>query len=470
MNTTMLRRRPFFVALALVTVAVAALPARAADVTIASAMDDTPTLRRMTFPVDAPVRYSDDWGDCRGTACERRHQGNDLLGAKLDVDVAANDGRVTWVQTDASGNAGNMLVLEDAQGWEYWYLHLNNDTPGTDDGANPKRWILYPGIKQGSKVKAGQPIAYLGDSGNAEGTSPHTHFELHRPDGTAVDPYHSLRLAQGLTADPWCAYPSNPTPHPSASAGRGYWLLGPNGAVYPYGTATSYGGANTAPHSGSVVDLVPTATGKGYWIATSTGEVLTFGDAAHHGDMRGVHLNAPIVGMDVTPGGDGYWLFAGDGGVFTFGAARFHGSTGDQRLNAPVVGMAVPASGRGYWLFARDGGVFSFGDATFHGSTGAITLNSPMIGMVRSAGGQGYLLLGGDGGTFTFGDARFYGSFPGFGKCDAPTATAVAPTRTGRGYWILAGDGRVFGFGDAKTYGDRSKSSVHPVALAVVPA
>ena len=30
-----------------------------------------------------------------------------------------------------------MLILTGTDGWKYWYIHINNDTPGTDDGANP---------------------------------------------------------------------------------------------------------------------------------------------------------------------------------------------------------------------------------------------------------------------------------------------------------------------------------------------
>ena len=48
----------------------------------------------------------------------------------------------------------------------------------------------------GSQVRAGQVIAYMGDSGNAEGSVPHVHFEIRQPDGTPVNPYQSLVAAQ----------------------------------------------------------------------------------------------------------------------------------------------------------------------------------------------------------------------------------------------------------------------------------
>ncbi|MBN2114824.1 MAG: hypothetical protein JW785_11945, partial [Acidimicrobiia bacterium] len=51
-------------------------------------------------------------------------------------------------------------------------------------------------------MERGQLIGWVGDSGNAEGTSPHLHFELWAPDGVAVDSFVSLQeaeAAQGLT-------------------------------------------------------------------------------------------------------------------------------------------------------------------------------------------------------------------------------------------------------------------------------
>ena len=60
------------------------------------------------------------------------------MGAKLMPLVAAADGTVTFLRTDASGTSGNMVEITDDDGWSYWYMHVNNDTPGTDDGAQPR--------------------------------------------------------------------------------------------------------------------------------------------------------------------------------------------------------------------------------------------------------------------------------------------------------------------------------------------
>ncbi len=192
------------------------------------------------FPVEGKVAYTDDFGDCR-FSCTRQHAGNDLMGTRLQRELAVADGTISWVRDDNTGTAGNMLQLKATDGWIYWYIHINNDTPGTDDGLNPPEWKFAPGIKVGAKVKAGDFIAYMGDSGDAEPTSPHLHFEVHRPDGTAIDPYGSLRLSQGLAVGGQCRYGSNPPSVADAAAGTGYWALAPDGGVFSFGSAEFFG-------------------------------------------------------------------------------------------------------------------------------------------------------------------------------------------------------------------------------------
>ncbi|MFX4416406.1 M23 family metallopeptidase, partial [Acinetobacter baumannii] len=48
----------------------------------------------------------------------------------------------------------------------------------TDDGSGLDENAFAPGLETGQRVEAGQFIAYVGDSGNAEDTAPHCHFEL----------------------------------------------------------------------------------------------------------------------------------------------------------------------------------------------------------------------------------------------------------------------------------------------------
>jgi hypothetical protein len=146
----------------------------------------------MYFPVVGGGGFTDTFGASRGEG--RTHNGIDIMVPKLTPVIAVADGTVGWMHDEQGGNCCDMAFLHD-DGWESWYVHLNNDTPGTDDGQG---WGFADGIEPGVWVAAGTLIASVGDSGNAEWTSPHLHFELHAPDGTVVNPYESLLLAPVL--------------------------------------------------------------------------------------------------------------------------------------------------------------------------------------------------------------------------------------------------------------------------------
>lgn len=158
--------------------------------------DDEEVLREILFPVVGPTTHSDTWGACRGVGCSRSHKGVDIFGAKLAPLVAVADGTITSVRRTGLTNAGNKVVIRDDDGWSYIYLHLNNDSPGTDDGANPQGWIIPGRLRVGDRVSAGDVIGYLGDSGNAETTPNHLHFEIHAPGIGAINPTASVDWAR----------------------------------------------------------------------------------------------------------------------------------------------------------------------------------------------------------------------------------------------------------------------------------
>lgn len=158
----------------------------------------------MVFPVIGGVSYTDTFLACRD-GCSRRHLGQDLIGGKLRPLVATFDGTVSYFQRESTPGEGNILSIRSADSaWSVNYLHINNDNPGTDDGRGSGLYAFLPGLRQGSKVVRGQLVGWMGDSGNAESTGPHLHFELRKgPDawsGTVYNAFYSLNAAQRLPA------------------------------------------------------------------------------------------------------------------------------------------------------------------------------------------------------------------------------------------------------------------------------
>ena len=145
------------------------------------------------FPVVGQVQYVDDFGAPRAGGS---HQGNDLMSAKRSPAVAAEAGTVKYWTT--SRTAGCMLYLYGVSGTVYYYIHLNNDlTLKNDNRGKCVKGIAYT-VKNGARVAAGQQIAYVGDSGDADGGNSHLHFEVHLGGGHAVSPYPYLQKAYKL--------------------------------------------------------------------------------------------------------------------------------------------------------------------------------------------------------------------------------------------------------------------------------
>jgi murein DD-endopeptidase MepM/ murein hydrolase activator NlpD len=149
----------------------------------------------LVFPVDGPHHFADSFWAGRSHGF---HTGQDLMADKMTPVVAAASGvvrLVNWTsRPDMNRNRCCSLVIKHDDGWESWYIHLDNDTTGTDDGLG---WGIKRAIKPGVRVEAGQHIAWVGDSGNAENTASHVHFELRDPSGTLVNGYSSLVAAGG---------------------------------------------------------------------------------------------------------------------------------------------------------------------------------------------------------------------------------------------------------------------------------
>ena len=118
-----------------------------------------------------------DWGFPRSGG--RTHKGTDIF-APYGAPVYATTSGV--VRAKIGGLGGITIWLNGDDGNGYYYAHLSE-------------WA--DGIETGVRVSQGELVGYVGDSGNAEGTSPHTHFQIHPGNGSPINPYPTLKSICG---------------------------------------------------------------------------------------------------------------------------------------------------------------------------------------------------------------------------------------------------------------------------------
>jgi murein DD-endopeptidase MepM/ murein hydrolase activator NlpD len=114
------------------------------------------------FPVYGPSSFVDTFGGPRSDVSGGWHHGDDIfapLGAPI---LAVASGTVFSVGWNVVG--GNRLWVRDGQGNLFYYAHLSAFTPLAING---------------NKVNAGDVLGFVGNTGDAQGTPTHLHFEIH---------------------------------------------------------------------------------------------------------------------------------------------------------------------------------------------------------------------------------------------------------------------------------------------------
>jgi murein DD-endopeptidase MepM/ murein hydrolase activator NlpD/SH3-like domain-containing protein len=124
----------------------------------------------LAFPVTPKVKSNigSFWGVARDAGA-RRHEGIDIFAPRGTALVAAADGVVTRVNENVLG--GKVVFLSPhSKNYTLYYAHLDKQL-----------------VEAGQKVKTGDTIGLMGNTGNARTTSPHLHFGIYTSSG-AVDP------------------------------------------------------------------------------------------------------------------------------------------------------------------------------------------------------------------------------------------------------------------------------------------
>ena len=176
------------------------------------------------FPVVGGATYFNDYGAPRA---QGGHQGNDLMAPKRTPVIAVADG---VVRLHRSGRGGYMLYLRNSK-YEWLYIHLNNDVRG-NDGRGGAKTAYAKGLRSGMRVKAGQEIGYVGNSGDAEGGASHLHFEEHSAGGRPHSPYKRLRAAPIVAFSAVATSGKRATPQAPTFLGRMTWIAGGANGVY----------------------------------------------------------------------------------------------------------------------------------------------------------------------------------------------------------------------------------------------
>ncbi len=129
--------------------------------------------RQFVFPVRGSVTIGGPFGGFR--ADTGFHEGNDIFANFGTPVVAVADGKVHKV--GSLPISGNRLWVVKDNGDSFFYAHLSAFSPAAVTGAH---------------VTAGTVLGYVGNTGDAEPTPPHLHFEIHPLGGPAVDPHTFL--------------------------------------------------------------------------------------------------------------------------------------------------------------------------------------------------------------------------------------------------------------------------------------
>lgn len=111
------------------------------------------------FPILGPHDFGGAAGRFGAARTGHTHQGQDVMAACGQTEVAARGGTVQYAGYE--GNAGNYVVIDGkGTGLDFMYAHLAEPSP----------------LKAGDPVRTGQPIGIVGDTGDA--TACHLHFEI----------------------------------------------------------------------------------------------------------------------------------------------------------------------------------------------------------------------------------------------------------------------------------------------------
>jgi Peptidase family M23 len=256
-----------------------------------------PALHFGAFLLDGACTYEDSWMASRGvssTGAKQYHEGIDLIAATGVPIRAVVDGTVNRLSTSTRG--GTQLYLETADGTYFFHAHLSR---------------YADGLVVGQKVTAGQVIAYVGQTGDAQFSVPHLHFEVH-PAWNAKKPINPFPIVREMTGcgrvgtGPLASLPDSVTENLSGSTGNAAGT-GPVAAATP--TDTPSKSSNGFDGLGAVLPKRLADSRQSLSLTRFTPGTVNYLTIAGHGGVP-ANATAVMVNMTVTNPDAAGWLRA----------------------------------------------------------------------------------------------------------------------------------------------------------------
>ena len=121
------------------------------------------------------------WADPRDTG-SRSHEGVDIFADRGTPVIAVSDGIIS--STGERGLGGKQVWLKDGLfGKTIYYAHLDSIA-----------------VVEGKKVKMGDTLGFVGNTGNAKTTEPHLHFGIYKTKG-AINPLSFIKKTEIQTSE-----------------------------------------------------------------------------------------------------------------------------------------------------------------------------------------------------------------------------------------------------------------------------
>ncbi len=180
------------------------------------------------------------WGDQRDGG-KRSHEGIDIFAAKGTPAIAASDGFIVGLREGGIGGK-TVWLRPDGKAYTLYYAHLDQQL-----------------VQEGQRVKKGDVVGTVGNTGNAQYTPAHLHFGIYTYGG-AVDPLpfvnrtvktapsvadkklsHHLKLTKTQKAPDGSTVKAATYLVPLAAHAKGYVAEAPDGSLWqvPFGAAQS---------------------------------------------------------------------------------------------------------------------------------------------------------------------------------------------------------------------------------------